>query len=225
MKRQILLLTILGLGLVSTPLTHADFVAKTFVEQKPVKQVAVLSTRQFSLEYRYPVASVSRVFKDNILLNLAYLSGRVTKASEIDWATVTQSQNYQFSLRPGETFAFHDLVLPQFAGKVALTTNARFNKQDGFKSDGYLYGDGVCHLASIISWAAKDAGLTVLAPTNHNFAAIPEVPKSEGVSIYYDPNGMANSARQNLYVTNNRSEDVTFTITYQNGNLEVKVSA
>ena len=225
MNRQILILTILGLGLISTPLTHADFIAQTKVNQEPVKQVTVLATRQFSLEYRYPVASVSRIFKDNILLNLSYLNGQVKKATDIDWSKVTQSQSYQFSLKPGETFAFHDLVLPQFEGKIALTTNAHFNKQDGFKTDGYLYGDGVCHLASFLSWTAKDAGLAVVAPTNHNFAAIPEVPKSQGVSIYYDPNGKANSARQNLYITNNKTEVVTFTITYQDGNLEVKVTA
>ena len=189
-----------------------------------IQKETILSTHEMSLENRYSVASVSKVFKDNILLNMAYLDGTVSSAKDIDWTTVEQSFTSQFTLQPNQTFAFHDAVLPQYTGKVALTTDAHFNSQDGFKSDGYLYGDGVCHLASLINWAAKDAGLDVVAPTNHNFANIPEIPKEFGVAIYYDPNNTAAGARENLYITNNKDKPVNFEFTYKDGVLSVSVT-
>ena len=45
----------------------------------------VIGSRQFSMQDRYPVASVNEVFKKNILLNLAYLDGSVTKKSDVQW--------------------------------------------------------------------------------------------------------------------------------------------
>jgi vancomycin resistance protein YoaR len=101
--------------------------------------------------------------------------------------------------------------------------NAHFNYDDGFKSDGYLTGDGVCHLASIIYWAAKDAGLAALAPTNHNFATIPEVPKEYGVAIYYIPGSHDTNAKQNLYITNTFDKPVQFAFAYDGTSLTVKV--
>jgi vancomycin resistance protein YoaR len=108
-------------------------------------------------------------------------------------------------------------VLPQFTGKVTQTMNAHFMWDEGFKSDGWLTGDGVCHLASLIYRAAKDAGLETLAPTNHNFADIPEVPKEYGVSIF------ARNPQQNLYITNTFDKPVQFAFTYDGTNLTVKV--
>lgn len=71
---------------------------------------------------------------------------------------------------------------------------------EGLISDGYLTGDCVCHLASLIYWAARDAGLTALAPTNHDFTTIPEVPKEYGVSIYFTPGAReANAQKKSLY--------------------------
>jgi hypothetical protein len=195
-------------------------VANNTISQKET----VLAVHEMSLENRYPVASVSQVFKDNILLNMAYLDGTVTDAKNIDWTKVEQSFTSKFTLQPNQTFAFHDAVLPQYTGKVAFTTDAHFNSQDGFKSDGYLYGDGVCHLASLINWAAKDAGLDVVAPTNHNFANIPEIPKEYGVAIYYDPNNNSAGARENLYITNNKNKPVNFEFTYKDGVLSVSVT-
>src|SRR5476649_1041134 len=46
----------------------------------PKKQV--LSKRSFSLEDRYGNSYVNKVFKDNILLTLSYMSGQVHNASE-----------------------------------------------------------------------------------------------------------------------------------------------
>lgn len=86
-----------------------------------------------------------------------------------------------------------------------------------------LTGDGVCHLASLIFWAAHEAGLSTLAPTNHDFAVINEIPKSYGVSIYNLPGGFDIGAKQNLYITNNRSSPVTFVFDYDGDNLSLKI--
>ena len=148
----------------------------------------------------------------------------MTKAQDINWDEITKPFQSEFTLNPNETFAFHDAVTPQFKNTVVVTTKARFNKQDGFKTDGYLYGDGVCQLASFINMAARDAKLDVVQYTNHDFAAIPEVPKIYGVAIYLNPNNRAASARENLYVTNNQDKPVTFRFNYQNGQLKITVS-
>lgn len=170
---------------------------------------------------RYAVESVNTVFKDNILLNLHYMAGDVKSKADIDWGKIESDFHYEFTLKPGEEFAFHDKVAKQYdGGNIVKETNAHFNYSDGFKSDGYLTGDGVCHFASIIDWVAKDAGLLVVAPTNHDFVKIPDIPKEYGVAIYEGPDG---GEMTNLYITNNKTIPVTFSFDYKNGNLEVKV--
>src|SRR3989344_3838520 len=142
----------------------------------------VIGEKQFSLENRYAVKSVNEVMKKNILLNLAYLNGTVTKRSEIDWTKVTSTFHFEKTLKAGETFAYHEIVRPEYKGSLAFTTKARFNASDGFLSDGYLYGDGVCHLASLINWAALDAGLTTVVPKDRGSAAhIPRATVALGV--------------------------------------------
>lgn len=168
---------------------------------------SVRAERTFSLTDRYPDPWVNDIFRYNILHTLDLMN----------------SKTYSFSLKPGEVFAFHEDVLPQFEGKVTQTMRAHFNYTDGFKSDGYLTGDGVCHLASLLYWAAKDAGLEALAPTNHNFANIPEVPKEYGVSIYYNPAAHASNEQQNLYITNTFTKPVQFAFAINGTNLTVKV--
>lgn len=182
-----------------------------------------LATQQISLENRYPVKSVSDIFRDNILLNIAYLSGEVKSAQDINWDKIKKPFTYSFILEPGKTFAFHDDVSEQYKNNLVKTTNAHFNAQDGFKSDGYLYGDGVCHLASLIYWVAKDAGLEALAPTNHYFMAIPEISREYGVSIYSNPFSKGANTQQNLYVTNNKSKPVSFKFEYDGVNLQASV--
>jgi hypothetical protein len=184
----------------------------------------VRAQRQFSLADRYPDPWVSDIFRDNILLTLAYMNGQVPDKSNIDWSEVTKPQTYSLTLQPGEVFAFHENVLPQYRGKVAKTMNAHFNWEDKFKSDGWLIGDGVCHLASLMYRAALDAGLDTLAPVNHDFADIPEVPKEFGVSILYTPDGTKNSANQNLYITNTFNKPVEFAFAYDGTGLTVKVT-
>ncbi|KKS94623.1 MAG: hypothetical protein UW68_C0001G0021 [Candidatus Collierbacteria bacterium GW2011_GWB1_44_6] len=184
----------------------------------------ILSSREIDMDYRYRVSSVSNIFKDNILLNIAYMDGRVSSAKDINWEEVNKPFHSEFTLEPNQSFAYHDVILPEYKDKVVVTTNARFNKQDGFKTDGYLYGDGVCQLASLINWAARDAKLEVEQFTNHDFATIPEVPKKYGVAIYLDPGNLASSARKNLYITNNQDKPVTFHFDYEEGQLKISVS-
>jgi len=106
---------------------------------------------------------------------------------------------------------------------LAATTNAHFNHQEGFKSDGYLMGNGVCHLASLIYWAAKEAGLEAYAPTNHDFALIPEISKEYGVSIYSTPGKSLTSEKQNLYITNNYDHPVIFEFVYNGKNIRLSI--
>ncbi len=186
-------------------------------------QGVLLSTHEISLEDRYPVKSVSDVFKDNILLNIAYMRGAVQTNNKITWDEVTKPFHYEFKLEPNKTFAFHDDVLPEYRNSVVKTTQAHFNAQEGFKSDGYLFGDGVCHLASLIYWVAKDAGLDANAPTNHNFMTIPEISKDYGVSIYNNPFTKGSNAQQNLYITNNTGKELTFNFDYTQDKLKVSI--
>lgn len=183
----------------------------------------VIASHEISLEKRYEVKSVSDVFKDNILLNLAYLDGKVKDGKDINWDELKKPFHYKFRLDPDKTFAFHDDLLGDYKNKVEKTTNAHFNSQEGFKTDGYLFGDGVCHLASLIYWVAKDANLDSNAPTNHDFMAIPEIDKQYGVSIYSNPFSKGSNAQQNLYVTNNKGKPITFKFDYEQDKLKVSV--
>jgi hypothetical protein len=172
---------------------------------------------------RYGNEYVSNIFKDNILLTLSYLSGQTTTQKSVDWDTVEKPFTFDITLKNGQTFAFHDTVLPKYERSVAITTHAHFMSTEGFKSDGYLVADGVCHLASLINWAAKDAELDVEAPTNHDFAVIPEVPREYGVAIYDSPDAVGSSQLQNLYITNNKDHDVIIRFIYDGEKLDVRV--
>jgi len=189
----------------------------------PLKQHA-LASREISLENRYEVKSVSDVFKDNILLNLAYMRGTVSLGQNIQWDEVKKPFQYEFKLDSSKTFAFHDDVLDEYKDKVTQTTKAHFNSQEGFKTDGYLFGDGVCHLASLIYWVAKDAGLDANAPVNHDFMSIPEISREYGVSIYSNPESKGSNAQQNLYVTNNKGKPITFKFEYNGEKLKASIA-
>lgn len=182
-----------------------------------------LASEQISLEKRYDNSSVNGVFKDNILLNLNYLSGKVVRKEDINWNEIVKPIRYKFTLPAGKTFAFHEDVLPKYKNSLIKTTNARFNFDDGFKSDGYLTGDGVCHLASLIYWVAKNAGLNAYAPTNHDFAQIPEISREYGVAIYKAPDNSATSEMQNLYVTNNKNNSIVFDFEYKDSELKLSI--
>jgi vancomycin resistance protein YoaR len=150
-----------------------------------------------------------------MLLTLSYMQGK-TPSRQVSWKNIEKPALYSITLKPNESFAFHDSVLPEFKEKQVKTTNSHFNASEGFKSDGYLYGDGVCHLASLIYWVAKDAHLKALAPANHDFRAIPEIPKEYGVAIYASQNKSDMYAKQNLYITNTLSKTITIAFEYKN---------
>lgn len=178
----------------------------------------VLASHTISLENRYGNKYVNDVFKDNILLALNYLNGDVKGKNDVNWTKVTDPTHFEFTLKPGEEFAFHDKTLPKYSEDVVKTTNSHFSWDQGYKSDGYLVGDGVCHLASLIYWAAKDADLNPYAPSNHNFAVIPEIPKEYGVAILYP------SPLGNMYIRNNKLNPITFVFDYDGTNLNVQVT-
>lgn len=184
----------------------------------------LLAAKEMRLDNRWPNSFVNEVFKDNILLNLAYLEGRLQPQREVRWDEVKKESEFEFRLEPDQTFAYHEDVLEKYQGKVVKTTNAHFNASEGFKSDGYLFGDGVCHLASLIYWAAKEANLSAEAPTNHNFAKIEDVPQEFGVSIYSNPYSHGSHAQQNLYITNNKGQSISFKFKYSQDKIKVSIS-
>jgi hypothetical protein len=66
--------------------------------------------------------------------------------------------------------------------------------------------------------AAKEAGLDVEAPTSHDFAVIPNIEKKDGVSIYSE------NTLQNLYITNNKSEKISFSFIHKEKTLTIQVA-
>ncbi len=183
----------------------------------------LLASHSMSLADRYPVPSVNEVFKNNILLTLAYMSGTVKVPSQINWDNLHKPFRYEMTLQPGQVFAFHDDVLPEFAGKQVVTTNAHFDATEGFLYDGDLYGDGVCHFASLINWAAKDAGLRVVAPTRHDFAKIADIDPKYGTAIYDAVGSDSANQAQNLYIENTFDKPVKLVFFYANNTLTVSV--
>lgn len=188
----------------------------------PIVDSNVLATREMSLLNRQPDGWVNGVFADNILLNLAYLRG-IHSGKNVAWDEVKKPFEYEFRLEPTNVFAYHEDILPKYEGKVTQTTNAHFNGSEGFRTDGYLFGDGVCHLASLLYWVAQDAGLEAEAPTNHDFMKIADIPKEYGVSIYSNPFAKGSNTKQNLYITNNQEKAVTFKFEYANDKVKVSV--
>lgn len=183
----------------------------------------LLATRSISLQTRQPDRLVNDVFKDNILLAMSYLRSEVKNSNEIKWGKVREPFHYEFILKSDEIFVFHEDVFPEYQEKVSKSTYSHFNYTDGYKSDGYLMGNGVCHLASLVNWVAQDAKLDVVSPTSHDFAVIPEIPVEFGVSIYYYPGRTYSNYLQNLYIRNNLQNDVVFVFDYDGKVLKVSV--
>lgn len=188
----------------------------------PLGAQNVLSSHEMSLEKRYSEEFVNSVMRKNILLNLGYMRGIVKAGDLIDWAEVEKPFLWTRTLEPNQTVSYHDIVLEKYKGATPLAT-VHFAGNEGFLSDGWIIGDGVCHLASLISWAARDAGLFVEAPTSHDFREIPEVPKEQGVSVYSNPLNRSRSEPQNLYIQNTLSYPVEFVFTYDGEVLEITV--
>jgi len=221
-KLLILIPFALYFGVVQAEAKSLSIAGLTFTQQATEKK-ELLAEKNMPMNDRYPIVSVSDVFKDNILLTLGYMSGKVHNASDVHWDALHKPTSYTFTLQPGEVFAFHDNVLPEFAGKKIITTNAHFNAAEGFLSDGLYYGDGVCHFASLLNWAARDAGLKVTAPTNHNFAKIADIAPEYGTAIYYAQGEASTNEQQNLYIENTLNTPVEFVLKYENNTLTASV--
>jgi len=177
----------------------------------------VLASHSINLENRWDTQFVNDVFKDNILLTLYYLDNQIADKSQIDWEEIQKPLEVEFTLKPTETFAFHEHTLPDYSDNLVKTTNANFIGSEGFRNSGHLIGDGVCHLASLMYWVAKDANLTTYNPSDHNFAKINEIPKEYGSGIL-SPNPLGN-----LYIVNNLKKPITFSFDFDGKNLTVAV--
>lgn len=202
-----------------TSIATASAVLINVVLPQAKPQQTVLATHTMSMENRYPDAWVNDVFKDNILYTVAYMK----KGAKPDMEEAKKPFTYTFTLKPEESFAFHDDVLTDYKNRVVKTTNAHFNAQEGFRFSGALYGDGVCHLASLIYWVAKDAGIKAVAPTNHDFRNIPGIPREYGVSIYSMPGQLGTNSQQNLYITNTLEKPLTLHFEYDGKNLTLAI--
>lgn len=222
MENNILALIMSVFIIGKNPATNRGVPSMVLGEQ--VRYEKMISSYDLSLNNRHVNKYVNDVFKDNILLSLAYLSGSVSKKEQINWDKIRAPFYYEFILSPDEIFAFHEDVLDEYKSKVKITTNAHFNAEEGFKSDGFLYGDGVCHFASLINLTASEAKLKVISPTRHDFALIPEIPKQYGTSIYYYPGRYQDNKQQNLYVVNNFDTPVKFMITYNDNDNVLNIS-
>lgn len=175
------------------------------------------------LENRHANTEINKVFKNNILLTLGYMSGRISDKSQIDWSEIDKPFEFEVKIDPNDVFAFHDAVLAEYRNKNIVDTNAHFSADEGFLSSGYLYGDGVCHLASLINKTAIQAGLKTNSPVNHDFAAIPDIQKEYGVSIYTSPSNPGNSSSQNLYIENNMDKPIILAFNYEGDKIELSI--
>lgn len=185
----------------------------------------ILSEHEIRLDQRVEGGgTMSDIMADNILLNLAFLNRDQIDPKNIEWDKIRANRTISFKLEPDKVFAFHEDVLSEYEGRVTQTTNAHFNYAQGFKYDGYLVGDGVCHLASLMYWVAKDAGLNTKAPTSHDFMSIPGISREFGVSIFYMPGSKEANARQNLYISNTRSKDLIFRFIVEDKNLKFQIA-
>jgi len=173
----------------------------------------VLAKKDMYLTDRLPNEGGSQIFADNIVLSLHYLKGDVdslkttpaiVNETSLDWQKVRAPFEVSFKLDKGEVFAFHNQTLPEYEGKIKVSTNSKFYMQEGYKSLAGLGGNGVCHVASLINWVAKDAGLNVVAKVNHDFWPVPNIPREYGTSIF------STMAEQNLYIENTKDNPVEF---------------
>jgi len=181
----------------------------------PIPREEVLAEHVLDLNERLPNSEFgNEVFKYNILLALKYIEGN----PELDEPFITEVE-----LEPGEIFAFQENLLPEFEDKIVKTGWTKYIAQEGYKPLAGLYGNGVCHLASLINWTATDAGLEVTALANHDFWPVPGVPKEYGTSIRYLAGGGWKTENQNLYIENSFDQPVKLVFNSTADQVELKV--
>lgn len=176
-------------------------------------QNVVLASHELDLTTRLPDPTGAEIFADNILLSLHYGKGdanEMVDGAKTDWDKVREPFEFSFTLKPNETFAFHNNILPEYQSLVVKTLNSKFFMDEGYKSLGGLGGNGVCHLATLVNWVARDAGLEVTAKVNHDFYPVPGIAREYGTAIFYAEGANGNSQNQNLYITNNFDMPVVF---------------
>lgn len=207
MKEQILALVLL----VSTFVLPASMAGRPVSQSErkllspiPENREVILAEHHLDLRTRNKNPYTNKVFADNILLALDFFPD-------------------SFTLAPGEVFAFHPNVLPEFANLPVKTGWTKYTAAEGYKTVGGLPGNGVCHLASLMNWVASEAGLEVIAKVNHNFFPVPGIPKEYGTSIRYMPNGRLNSQNQNLYIRNNFDFPVKFVFSADSKEVGLKI--
>jgi hypothetical protein len=181
----------------------------------PIPREEVLAEHVLNLNERLPDSEFgNEVFKYNILLALKYI--------EAD-PDLPDSFTAEVELQPGEVFAFQENLLPEFEKKTVKTGWSKYVAQEGYKPLAGLYGNGVCHLASLINWVASDAGLKVTAPANHNFWPVPGVPKEYGTAIRYLADGGWKTENQNLYVENIFDYPIKLVFNCSSDKVELKI--
>jgi len=160
-----------------------------------VEKEPVLASATLDLCFRHPQPKMSQGFKENILKALEYLE---------------KDNGDKTILAPGEVFAFHRNVLPEFKDEKIVTQNSGFLAKEGYKVVGGLQGNGVCHLASLMNKVGREAGLEVTSLVSHDFAQIPGIEEKYGASVFFLPEPNLSSQRQNLYIKNNQAFPVEF---------------
>jgi hypothetical protein len=157
-------------------------------------QKEVLAEGVLDLSSRNPNKSINEGFKENILVNLDYL----------------YKDRDKLILQPGEVFAFHKNIHADFKDAKVVTQESEYRASDGYKLVAGLYGNGVCHLATLMNYVASQAGFEVTAMVSHDFAPVPGIDRKYGTSIKFYPNIGGTSERQNLYIKNTKDCPVEF---------------
>lgn len=236
MQQKILgLVTLLATALPLKVGTQVNFISPIpsiqLVEENKTQE-QILAEHFLDLHKRHKVESVNQVFTDNILLTLHYLRGDIDSfikdssknlnQNNILWEKVREPFETSFTLLPGEVFAFHPNISKEYKNEDIKTFGLQFFAQEGFKTAGGLYGNGVCHLASLMNWVASEADLKVVGKVRHNFASVEGVPEEYGTSIRYSENGN-NSQNQNLYIKNTFDYPVVFEFKVDKDKVSLKI--
>lgn len=216
--------------LIQSPVTLAYSAAPVTLSVQEVRAHETLDLTQ-----RHGNKAINAGYGDNIRLYLHYLKrdvpGMLTNrtnsggGSVIDWAKVRAPFGFSLAIAPGEVLAFHPGVLPEFSTRSLHVVQTSLDQTDGYRFIDGLWGNGICHLASFLNMAAARAGLKVTAKVNHNFAPIYGVPKNYGTAIYYETGQEVSNANQNLYLENQGLNPLTITVSVDDKNVEMLVTA
>jgi len=97
-------------------------------------------------------------FKDNILLAVNYATNSKINPTNIDWEKIDSQYKGTLTLNRVKHLLSMTMSCRNSPEKWLSLLMLILIRRKDLKSDGYLVGDGVCHLASILYWVAKDAG-------------------------------------------------------------------